>query len=58
MKTGDILKHLDKVIPAALQEKYDNSGLQTGSYAAETSSALSSVDVTVAVLEDAVASGC
>jgi dinuclear metal center YbgI/SA1388 family protein len=58
MKTGDILKHLDKVIPAALQEKYDNSGLQTGSYATETSSALLSVDVNEEVLEEAVASGC
>jgi dinuclear metal center YbgI/SA1388 family protein len=53
MTTGDICKYLDHQIPPALQESYDNSGLQAGSYSTEISSALLTIDVNEDVVNEA-----
>jgi len=58
MTTGDICRYLDQQVPPALQEDYDNSGIQTGSYLIETSSALLTIDVNEQVIEEAIQKGC
>ncbi len=58
MTTGDICRYLDQKVPPALQENYDNSGIQTGSYGIETTSALLTIDVNEQVIEEAVVKGC
>jgi dinuclear metal center YbgI/SA1388 family protein len=58
MTVGDICKHIDEQIPVALQESYDNSGLQTGSYDSTLTSVLLTIDVTEKVIEEAVSKQC
>ncbi|MBE0673197.1 MAG: Nif3-like dinuclear metal center hexameric protein [Bacteroidales bacterium] len=58
MKTGDICRYLDQVVPLSLQESYDNSGLQTGCYDDEAGAALLTIDVNEEVIAEAIGSGC
>jgi dinuclear metal center YbgI/SA1388 family protein len=58
MKTGDILRYLDRQIPPALQEGYDNSGLQAGNPDDEAVAALVTIDVTEDVVDEAFKHGC
>jgi dinuclear metal center YbgI/SA1388 family protein len=58
MKLKELCSFLDSAIPLPFQEGYDNSGLQIGLPEKEISSALITLDVTEAVLEEAGHNGC
>ncbi len=58
MKIKDIIQYLEEIAPPSLQEGYDNSGLLTGSPSSEVSEVLISLDVTEAVVGEAVEKGC
>jgi dinuclear metal center YbgI/SA1388 family protein len=58
MTTGEICRYLEQQIPTALQESYDNSGLQTGSYEQPVTKALLTIDVNEEVVAEAAAQGC
>ncbi|SHF00228.1 dinuclear metal center protein, YbgI/SA1388 family [Mariniphaga anaerophila] len=54
LKVKEIVNYLDTIAPPALQESYDNAGLIVGNPDAEVSSALVTIDVTEAVVDEAV----
>lgn len=58
MKIRDIIKALEEALPLWLQEDYDNCGLQVGSPDAEATGALLAVDITEAVITEAMERGC
>lgn len=58
MKIKDVIATLEEFAPLPLQESYDNAGLQVGVTGAEVSGVLLCLDVTEAVLEEAVRRGC
>ena len=59
MKIRQIIGALEEFAPLALQDGYDNAGLQIGlAEDAEASGALLCLDVTEAVLDEAVSLGC
>jgi len=58
VKIKDIVCALERFAPLPLQEDYDNAGLQVGLTEAEASGALLCLDVTEAVIDEAVALGC
>ncbi len=57
LKIKDITTALEDFAPLATQEAYDNAGLITGTPDAEATGALLCVDVTEAVLDEAMAAG-
>jgi dinuclear metal center YbgI/SA1388 family protein len=57
MKVKDICTYLDRAVPESFQEDYDNSGLQVGDPEGWISSALISLDVTEAVVDEAISVG-
>ncbi|MEZ5071870.1 MAG: Nif3-like dinuclear metal center hexameric protein [Bacteroidales bacterium] len=57
-KLKDIVSILEEAAPPALQESYDNSGLQVGHPDMEITGVLIALDVTPEVLEEAVETGC
>jgi dinuclear metal center YbgI/SA1388 family protein len=57
MKLKDLTSYLDSVIPLSFQEDYDNAGLQIGQPEKEIKSAMVCLDVTEAVVREAIASG-
>lgn len=58
MTIGEIIHHLESFAPLSLQESYDNAGLLTGHRATEATGILISLDMTEAVVEEAVLLGC
>ncbi len=54
MKHADIFKILESVAPLAYQEEYDNAGIITGTYNAECTGALMTLDVTDAIVDEAI----
>lgn len=58
MKATEIIAVLNEFAPPVYQESYDNSGLQVGDKNAEIKAALLTLDITEAVLEEALARGC
>lgn len=54
MKISEITSVIESFAPLALQESYDNSGIQLGSITAETDSALICIDVTEEVIDEAI----
>lgn len=58
MLIGHITALLEQFAPPALQEDYDNSGLQIGSLTDECTGVLLCVDATVDVVNEAVDKGC
>jgi len=58
VKIRDIVAAIEEFAPLALQENYDNSGVQVGDVRQESSSALICLDVTGAVLDEAIQLGC
>ena len=58
MKIKEIIAALERIAPLPLQESYDNAGLQCGLTETEASGALLCLDVTEAVLQEAVDLGC
>ncbi|MCM1518701.1 MAG: Nif3-like dinuclear metal center hexameric protein [Pseudoflavonifractor sp.] len=55
---GDIVRELETIAPPALQEDYDNSGLQVGTRSAACTGVLLCVDVTPAIVDEAIERGC
>ena len=58
MTVKEILSCLTQVAPLSWQESYDNAGLQVGDENAEVSKALIALDVTEALVDEAVAKSC
>lgn len=58
MLIGHIIDVIEQFAPPALQESYDNCGLIIGNRQDECSGVLLTVDVTEAVVEEAVSVGC
>ncbi len=58
MQIKDITSFLESWAPPSLQESYDNSGLIIGDRNDETNSALITLDVTEAVIDEAIAEKC
>lgn len=58
MKIKEIVSALDRFAPLPLQDGFDNAGLQIGLTEAEATRALLCLDVTEAVLDEAIALGC
>lgn len=57
-RVRDIAATIESVAPLSLQESWDNSGLQVGDPDAEVSGVLVCLDVTPAVIDEAVRHGC
>ena len=58
MKVKDVIKYLESIAPLQLQESYDNSGLQVGDFNTEIKGVLVSLDITMAVIEQAIDKKC
>ena len=58
MKIKEIVSALERFAPLPLQDGFDNAGLQIGLTEAEATGALLCLDVTEAVLDEAIATGC
>jgi dinuclear metal center YbgI/SA1388 family protein len=54
----DITRELEKLAPLSYQDDYDNAGLLVGNPATEISGVLISLDVTEAVIAEAIAKNC
>lgn len=52
------MAHLERIAPPALQEGYDNSGLLVGDAEADITGVLITLDVTEAVIAEALEAGC
>ena len=58
MKIKEILASLENLAPLSLQEDYDNAGLAVGLEENETEACLICIDVTEAIIDEAVAKKC
>ena len=58
MTIAEITSAIEAFAPLALQEGYDNCGLQVGNRMTECSGALLCVDATEAIVEEAISRGC
>ncbi len=58
MKIKTLINYFEEVAPNSLQESYDNSGLLIGSADDEVNKALISLDITEAVMNEAITSNC
>ncbi len=58
MLLKEFLQNLEDIAPGALQESYDNSGLQVGDPAMELTRGLICLDVTQGVIAEAIQHGC
>lgn len=58
MKIRDILYTIEQLAPIPLQEGFDNSGVQVGDINQDAKGALLCIDVTEAVIDEAIALGC
>lgn len=58
MLISDIIKEIETFAPKAYQEGYDNSGIQVGNAYTEATGAILSLDVTEAVLDEAIEKKC
>ncbi|MCU0380522.1 MAG: Nif3-like dinuclear metal center hexameric protein [Chitinophagaceae bacterium] len=58
MKISEIINFLETIAPLSLQESYDNAGLLTGEGDWTCRAALVSLDLTPAVVEEAIARDC
>lgn len=58
MKIKHITSIIESIAPLSYQESYDNAGLQVGNPQSEVDAVLICVDVTEAVVDEAIAKGC
>jgi dinuclear metal center YbgI/SA1388 family protein len=58
MKLSEIIKAIESLAPLALQESYDNAGLYCGNISDEISKVLVSLDITEAVVQEAIEMKC
>lgn len=57
-KIKEVLKHIEYIAPLARQEGYDNSGLHAGDPEMEISGVLITLDITEAVVDEAIMQNC
>jgi dinuclear metal center YbgI/SA1388 family protein len=58
MRAADIIAVIETFAPPVYQESYDNSGLQVGHADTDIQSALLTLDITEAVIDEALVRGC
>lgn len=58
MKIKELLNYFEEQFPLTAQDSWDNSGLQVGDTTQEIKGVLVAVDITEAVLQEAVEKGC
>lgn len=58
MKVGDIVNAIEAIAPPSLQEGWDNTGLLVGSRDNECRGVMVCVDVTPAIIDEALSAGC
>lgn len=58
MKVKDITALIEAYAPPAYQESYDNCGIQVGNHNDDVTGVLIALDVTEAILEEAISRGC
>lgn len=58
MTVREITSLIEDAAPLALQENYDNAGLLVGNHEMEVSGVLLSIDITEAVIDEAVQHDC
>ena len=58
MKAIEIIKEIEQFAPLSTQEHYDNCGIQVGSSSIEVTGLLITLDVTEAVIDEAISLGC
>ncbi len=58
MKIVELSRYLESIAPLSYQENYDNTGLLVGNPNDEVNSALITLDVTEAVIQEAIDTGC
>ncbi len=58
MKVKEIAKYLEEFAPLSYQESYDNAGLIVGNFNADVTGILISIDVTEAVVDEAIRRNC
>lgn len=58
MTVGEVIAAIEEVAPLTWQESWDNSGLQVGNKAMPVSDVLLCIDVTEAVVDEAIGLGC
>ena len=58
MKIKEILHTIEQIAPIPLQEQWDNCGVQIGDITQEAKGAIVCIDVTEAVVDEAIAMGC
>lgn len=58
MKVSQVISFFEEIAPIQYQETYDNCGLQVGNAQDEVKAALLSLDVTEAIIDEAIAKGC
>ena len=58
MRLREVIDALERLAPPRLQDEWDNSGLQVGFPETEISGILVCLDITEAIVEEAVAAGC
>lgn len=58
MKIADIIQYLETYAPVYFQESYDNAGLLTGDNALKCKGIITALDVTEAVVEEAITKHC
>ena len=58
MKVRDVVNYIETIAPPALQESYDNSGLLVGDAEATVKGVMLSLDVTEAVVQEAIDNNC
>lgn len=58
MKIQDIIKEIELYAPKVYQESYDNSGVQVGDITQEATGALLTLDITEAVVDEAIDKAC
>lgn len=57
-RIADVIAAIEEAAPLALQESWDNSGLQTGHASRRCTGVMIALDPTEAVIDEAVAEGC
>lgn len=57
MKIADVTRLIEEFAPTALQESWDNAGMQVGNPQAETTGVLLCLDVTEAIIDESIAKG-
>lgn len=58
MKVNELISYLEHLIPVQLQDSYDNCGIQVGATDLEITGVLTCLDVTEAVIDEAIAENC